>query len=905
MQPPPIETPHTRDQRLLASAMALGKSVVEARKDFATFFELVGWSPENTAVQVQDFQRGWLHHLNSYRRVLLLAPRGHGKCMVEGSLVLAANGRRVPIEAWKGEDVIAYDDADLNFVRAPSRPAVYNGVQPCVRVRTRTGRVEVVTRNHRFATVDGWVFAEDLRVGDRIAVARRTLVGDAVDLPERDAWLLGLFVGNGTMTSSHAGVCLPDPEVHKTAVQLFKQRSWRVTPQQDPRSVELAAEEACQERPRDWLRRHGLYGCGAYEKRVPQDVFRQVPETIAHFLAGYLEADGSVNPLRGGAVEYYSVSEDLLRDTQHLLTRGGIVSVLSRKNGRYLGERHRSWRLTIRGSEIVGLAAWLPVCGRKTRALQAIAKQATRQPNSVIDVLPRSVYDWLPHSPWWGKSRGLTTYDRKYELSRGKARTLAAEQDCRRLRDVVDAPIFWDQVVEVESAGRRRTWGLEVPRYHSYLSGHDVVHHNSEFVTLRVLWELGRDPNLRVKIVCQSDDRAKRVLTSLKKHITSNRLLHLVFPGLKRDPNGAWTDTKIDLLRPGVPRDPSIHALGVLSTVVGGRSDLLWFDDPMDYRMIILQPKTGKAAVAKTFAEWMPTLVPTGRVWVTMTPWGESDLAGVLRTRKGWALCENAVGTDDDPFVPLWPARFSRQYLMELRESEGAIDYDRAYRLKLVSEDVVPVRPKWIRYYDNKLLGNPDNYFCVVSFDLAISQAATADYFAYSVVLYDADRNLSFVVDAQQGRYTFQEQVDIVLTTAKSWNADRVVIEKAMYEGALAQLVEAKADWPIPVVTVKPKVKKVRRLIEVTPRLENERIYFHPKLNPKNYEGEELIAFKQRGDLITQLTTFPGCTNDDLVDSFVQAEQSIREVAVDGSPGAGEVRVYTVGGDSPVTATVA
>src|SRR5205807_2697136 len=100
-----------------------------------------------------------------------------------------------------------------------------------------------------------------------------------------------------------------------------------------------------------WLRDAGLYNKNSFEKRVPPWVFKGDRQSIAHFLAAYFGCDGHVSRRSRDrydiVIAFYSVSRELLEETQHLLLRLGIRAWLCRKNGRYRGAHHASWRLTI------------------------------------------------------------------------------------------------------------------------------------------------------------------------------------------------------------------------------------------------------------------------------------------------------------------------------------------------------------------------------------------------------------------------------------------------------------------------------------------------------------------------------------------------------------------------------
>ena len=59
-------------------------------------------------------------------------------------------------------------------------------------------------------------------------------------------------------------------------------------------------------------------------------------------------------------------------------------------------------------------------------------------------------------------------------------------------------------------------------------------HGKTTQVCLRVLWELGRAPNLRIKIVCASESIAVDRSRFLRRSIEQNRRLCRVFPHLRK-----------------------------------------------------------------------------------------------------------------------------------------------------------------------------------------------------------------------------------------------------------------------------------------------------------------------------------------------------------------------------------
>lgn len=90
---------------------------------------------------------------------------------------------------------------------------------------------------------------------------------------------------------------------------------------------------------------------------------------------------------------------------------------------------------------------------------------------------------------------------------------------------------------------------------------------------LRVLFLLGHNPNLRIKIVSHSDKKSADILRQIKEAIEYNEKLRKVFPHLK--PGPVWAANKILVERDLWSKDVTIEALGVLSGATGGRCVVL------------------------------------------------------------------------------------------------------------------------------------------------------------------------------------------------------------------------------------------------------------------------------------------------------------------------------------------
>jgi phage terminase large subunit-like protein len=398
------------------------------------------------------------------------------------------------------------------------------------------------------------------------------------------------------------------------------------------------------------------------------------------------------------------------------------------------------------------------------------------------------------------------------------------------------------------------------------------------------LWRLGRNPNTKIKYVCQNDSRAKERLYELRVNLENNPAVKMVFPRLKPANLGDWTKTRLVVERSQKFKDPSFEALGILSSAVGGRIDLIVADDIVDLRNSILYPSLREAVKQKFFGELLPALEPPqegGQAVAIGSPWSQNDLYSILRQNPEWKYVRYAVGDAEDPFAPLWPARWPREALIKIRQEIGALEFNRAFRCEALSGEATPCRPEWIRYYDKDLLGDPNKLVCIQAYDLAISQATSADYFACVTVLYNADKNLIFIADAWHDRLSFADQARAIINEAGRWRPERIVVERVGLGGGLYDYLRSNSQTPLPIVPYRPRGDKQRRFMEISPHIEDGRVYFHPNLDPQR---NVLVA--ERGDIVTEFLEFPLGKNDDLLDAAVMAIDELRNFQLD-EPGEG------------------
>lgn len=440
----------------------------------------------------------------------------------------------------------------------------------------------------------------------------------------------------------------------------------------------------------------------------------------------------------------------------------------------------------------------------------------------------------------------------------------------------------YDTVVSVKPCGPAQTYSICVPENPVYI-GNDIISHNTTNVIGYLAWKIGKNPGIRAKLFTQSAAKARQRLQVISTVVQHNKYYHLVFPDVRRDKDGPWHKTGIQVVRDNQDeKEPTLEAMGIMGSVEGGRADLVLFDDISDYRNSLLYPQIRDSLKNKVFAEILPMLDVGGRAISIATPHHQLDIIAALRHNKQWESYQFPVGKGDDPFHPLWPDVITREILQAKCEEVGLTEYNRAYRLKEIQLGQQMIKPNFIKYYTAQDLGNPYHHICVQAYDLAATMNKSSSYFTGCTLLYDKRRDLVFVADAWRDKIEVMDQASVVIRDYMKWDASLVLLEETGYQSALRKIILERLtlmDGSSPAQGLQHVLRgispgsksKELRLMETLPMFETNKIMFNPRLDPTI--GIELSL---RGDLVSQLVNFAGEKDKDMADAFAHAIKGVQ-----------------------------
>jgi predicted phage terminase large subunit-like protein len=433
-----------------------------------------------------------------------------------------------------------------------------------------------------------------------------------------------------------------------------------------------------------------------------------------------------------------------------------------------------------------------------------------------------------------------------------RKKVVLLEWKARRARTDPDA---FAEFAFRDSSGRPLTQAAVHRELQRFLNAHVRAlielprdHGKSMQVCMRVLWELGRRPDLRVKLVCTTEALAVERGRFLRSAIDDNPRVTMIFPGLR--PAEPWSVERFTILRPAEVIGPSVTALGVGAASTGTRADLLVCDDIVDVRAV--RSHADRERVKVFYRDNLVNLLePDGRLWNVFTPWHLDDVNAWLKTNAAYGHFRRAIGED---LTPVWPEKWPRERLTERRAEIGELSFARGYRLECVSDDAVLIRPEWVQFWQEPL---PTAEFVVLAVDPAVSTKTSADRSALVTMARDEEGKLR-CLEANACRAPMPALIELIDDADRRLTPHVILLESnAAFQG-LFDLLVSQTRFGGKVVPVKQSKDKATRV----------QIFSHPVQNGKFLlRGERGEVDLSQRELFDEMTTFPAGEHDDLLDA--------------------------------------
>jgi intein/homing endonuclease len=440
--------------------------------------------------------------------VFVVGKRGGGKCLHGDTLITLGDGSQVKIkDLEKNPETIFTLDNDLK-IREVIKTCFYKrSVDKLLEVKLRSGKTIKLTPEHPLFTVEGWLPAEELNIGARIATPRKVEAFGEDSLRECDVKLLAYLIAEGHLGSGFVLFSNMDEKIiddFKVAIKEFNENliikthsegSLRII-ENKPRSTKLAKRNESgkfvkgskfehKTSLREWLEKINLYGEGSLTKFIPEEIFKLPKHQLSLFLNRLFSCDGTIYKKAGNwFVSYCSSSNELISQVQHLLLRFGIVAKLRKK---IIKNKFELNELDIYGEGANKFLQEIGFYGQKEERSAIALKESVgiiRNPN--VDTVPKEI--WITYRPdnWAEIGRKLNYAHPKamresmrYSPSRQKLLQIAEADKSDLLFKFANSDIFWDEIVSVDVLkGEFEVYDITVPETHNFIAN-DIVVHNS------------------------------------------------------------------------------------------------------------------------------------------------------------------------------------------------------------------------------------------------------------------------------------------------------------------------------------------------------------------------------------------------------------------------------------------
>lgn len=319
----------------------------------------------------------------------------------------------------------------------------------------------------------------------------------------------------------------------------------------------------------------------------------------------------------------------------------------------------------------------------------------------------------------------------------------------------------------------------------------------------RTLFELGKNPNLRVCVVSNTDRQAQKMCLAIQKYVEHSDQLHEVFPNLRRAPNMPWNQHQLYVARETRAKDPSVQTLGVHGNILGARIDLLVLDDLLDYE------NTVSAARRDDLWNWYHStiegrLTAEARVVCIGTAWHREDFMHRLARSPAWHARRYPV-IDEATGASRWPNRWPVARIEQKRiDLQSPIEFARQLMCVARTDEDSRFKKAWIdaclargegRGLTYSLNALPAGYATYTGVDLGVRVKAGADLTVlFTIVLHpNGDRE---VLDIQAGRWTGDRIVERIVDTHRRYQSI-VYVENNAAQQFIVDFTRKLSDVPV------------------------------------------------------------------------------------------------------------
>ena len=382
---------------------------------------------------------------------------------------------------------------------------------------------------------------QDFKIGDYICIQRGQNVFGKNMMPDDDAYLIGLFIGDGMIDNKycHQDITTADKEIKQFCVNYCEINNidYRIdTDERTKSTVKIIFKKF------DWFfEKYGIKRCLSYDKEVPYSVRTADKNTQINFLSGLFDTDGGFE--RGGILSFCSVSERLVKEVQMMLLNFGVISRKRQKKTK--SKFGKAFILSIMGEDINIFYKLIKfnLCRKQSLLKSYIENKKFNTNKNVIPFIKNSIVRELAKKYGSERSFSKKFYGKRYRFDDGNRKNLSYDalnkivnttefysvdsKIYNKLLNIRNRNYYFDVVTSVEGWGGD-CYDFEMdmksdiePNY--FCNG--FISHNTYLLGVNAALHALLYPGYRIGLISSSFRQAKYIFSEVEKLYTRSSIL--------------------------------------------------------------------------------------------------------------------------------------------------------------------------------------------------------------------------------------------------------------------------------------------------------------------------------------------------------------------------------------------
>lgn len=392
------------------------------------------------------------------------------------------------------------------------------------------------------------------------------------------------------------------------------------------------------------------------------------------------------------------------------------------------------------------------------------------------------------------------------------------------------------------------------------------AHGKSELGTRRfAAWYAGRNPGHNIIIGSYNEKKATDFRDEILQIIASDQYQQ-VFPDV------VVVKKETDCLH--LSTGGRIFFVGRGNSITGRHADLIIIDDPIKdadearsddaraklwtwfTRVVLSRRRTDTAAVCVTQTRWTEDDL-TGRLTDPSNPFFSKELNRGIKVVNLPAFAEQGDPMGREEGEPLWPKRFGRRYLNQMRDAD-AVGFAALYQCRPAPEDGIFYTNDIISEYDADEMPKMDELAWYGACDMGIGVKQVNDPSCIIPWGVSEDGTVWISKDIKWDRIPSNVAAEFIVGFMKTYQMINWYMARGSHDGAIGPFIRQRMleeqCWT-PIVGMAESVDKLQRAHSARARCAQGKIRF-----PRN------AAWWPRAK--EELLKFPNGSNDDFVDTL-------------------------------------